>query len=84
VKDADAADDDANADDDAFPLARRPGVILARHTARIVVVVVVVVTDGRTGSGHRAKSASESADFVLDESALSLAYFSLLYVECIL
>jgi hypothetical protein len=51
VKDADAADDDANADDDAFPLARRPGVILARHTARIVVFVVVVVsgrTDGRT------------------------------------
>jgi hypothetical protein len=48
VKDADAADDDANADD-AFPLARRPGVILARHIARIVVVVVVsVVTDGRT------------------------------------
>jgi len=45
VKDADAADDDANADD-AFPLARRPGVILARHIARIV--VVVVVTDGRT------------------------------------
>jgi len=44
VKDADAADDDANADD-AFPLARRPGVILARHIARIV--VVVVVTDGR-------------------------------------
>jgi len=83
VKDADAADDDANADD-AFPLARRPGVILARHIARIVVVVVFVVTDGRTGSGHRAKSASESADFVLDESALSLAYFSLLYVECIL
>jgi hypothetical protein len=41
VKDADAADDDANADD-AFPLARRPGVILARHTARIVVVVVSV------------------------------------------
>ena len=81
MKDADAADDDANADD-AFPLARRPGVILARHIARIV--VVFVVTDGRTGSGHRAKSASESADFVLDESALSLAYFSLLYVECIL
>lgn len=48
MKDADAADDDANADD-AFPLARRPGVILARHIARIVVVVVVsVVTDGRT------------------------------------
>ena len=46
MKDADAADDDANADDDAFPLARRPGVILARHTARIV--VVFVVTDGRT------------------------------------
>lgn len=45
MKDADAADDDANADD-AFPLARRPGVILARHIARIV--VVVVVTDGRT------------------------------------
>jgi len=45
VKDADAADDDANAAD-AFPLARRPGVILARHIARIV--VVVVVTDGRT------------------------------------
>jgi len=45
VKDADAADDDANADD-AFPLARRPGVILARHIARIV--VVVVVTNGRT------------------------------------
>ena len=82
MKDADAADDDANADDDAFPLARRPGVILARHTARIV--VVSVVTDGRTGSGHRAKSASESADFVLDESALSLVYFSLLYVKCIL
>ena len=83
MKDADAADDDANADD-AFPLARRPGVILARHTARIVVVFVSGRTDGRTGSGHRAKSASESADFVLDESALSLAYFSLLYVECIL
>ena len=82
MKDADAADDDANADADAFPLARRPGVILARHTARIV--VVSVVTDGRTGSGHRAKSASESADFVLDESALSLVYFSLLYVKCIL
>ena len=48
MKDADAADDDANADDDAFPLARRPGVILARHIARIVVVVVFVVTDGRT------------------------------------
>ena len=47
MKDADAADDDANADD-AFPLARRPGVILARHIARIVVVVVFVVTDGRT------------------------------------
>jgi len=48
VKDADAADDDANADDDAFPLARRPGVILARHIARIVVVSVVSGrTDGR-------------------------------------